>query len=204
MLEHCYKKDCLEAGLDEAGRGCLAGPVFAAAVILPTDYSNPLLRDSKKLSNAQRQILRKDIETNALSFSVQWVDEKTIDNINILKAAIMAMHLCLDILNIKPDHLAIDGNYFLPYKKVPHKTIIKGDDTYLNIAAASILAKTYRDDWMVNLDLEHPAYLWKNNKGYGTKAHVDAIAKYGLSPYHRRSFHVKSLIQMQLFQPQTL
>lgn len=204
MLQPCFKKDCLEAGLDEAGRGCLAGPVFAAAVILPHDFSHYLLRDSKTLNHFQREFLRTEIEIEAISFSVAHVDENTIDHINILQASIKAMHLAVDGLSKKPKHLAVDGNYFLPYPKINHKTFVKGDNTYLNIAAASVLAKTYRDDWMVKLHDEFPEYGWVNNKGYGTKTHVDAIKKYGLTPYHRRSFHVKSLMQIPLFQTQSL
>ncbi len=204
MLECCYKKDCFEAGLDEAGRGCLAGPVFAAAVILPADYRHLLLRDSKTLNHKQRELLQRDIEKNAVSFSVNLVDEKTIDSINILKASIKAMHLSIKGLSTKPGHLVVDGNYFLPYRKIPHKTVVKGDNTYMNIAAASILAKTYRDDWMKKLHSEYPEYNWEGNKGYGTKAHVEAIKNYGLTPYHRRSFHVKSLLQYSLFQNKCL
>jgi ribonuclease HII len=204
VLEPCYKKDCLEAGLDEAGRGCLAGPVFAAAVILPPDYSHSFLRDSKTLNHKQREFLRSEIEKNALSFSVKPVDERTIDSINILKASIKAMHLSVKGLSIKPEHLVVDGNHFLPYLKIPHKTVIKGDNTYMNIAAASILAKTYRDEWMEMLHKKHPEYNWAGNKGYGTKAHVEAIKNYGLTSYHRRSFKVKSLLQYSLFQNQSL
>ena len=199
MLEPCYKKDCLEAGLDEAGRGCLAGPVFAAAVILPPGFKNKLLRDSKLLTREERQTLRKLIEKKALSFSVRYVDEPTIDSINILQASIKAMHFSINDLSIAPEHLVVDGNYFLPYQTIPHKTVIKGDNTYMNIAAASILAKTYRDEWMENLHKQHPEYYWITNKGYGTKAHVNAMEQHGLTPYHRRSFHVKSLLQTKLF-----
>jgi len=193
VLKPCHKKDCLEAGLDEAGRGCLAGPVFAAAVILPKGYKNKLLRDSKLLNSEQRQLLRTDIEKHALCFSVKSVDEKTIDKINILKAAIRAMHLSLDELIHTPDHLVVDGNYFLSWNGIPHTTVIKGDNTYMNIAAASILAKTYRDEFMEELHHHHPEYNWINNKGYGTKAHVSAMKQYGLTSYHRLSFNVKSL-----------
>ncbi len=204
MLEPCYKKDCLEAGLDEAGRGCLAGPVFAAAVILPPAYSHNLLRDSKMLNHKQRELLRSEIEKNALCFSVNPVDEQTIDSINILKASIKAMHLSVKGLSIKPEHLAVDGNYFLPYPTIAHRTFVKGDNRFMNIAAASILAKTYRDEWMQKLHAEYPEYNWAGNKGYGTKAHVEAIKKNGLTPYHRRSFQVKSLLQYSLFQNQSL
>jgi ribonuclease HII len=199
VLQLSYKNNCLEAGLDEAGRGCLAGPVFASAVILPSDYSNPLLRDSKMLNHRQRENLRQDIENNALAYSVCLVDEKTIDRINILQASIKAMHKAIARLSTQPEHLIIDGNYFKPYKKTPYQTIIKGDNTYMNIAAASILAKTYRDDWMRKLNLKYPQYHWDLNKGYGTQKHVEAIKQFGLTPYHRRSFQVKSF-QMDLFQ----
>lgn len=204
MLEPCYKKDCLEAGLDEAGRGCLAGPVFASAVILPPDYSHPLLRDSKTLNHNQRELLRSEIEKNAICYSVKSVDELTIDLINILRASIKAMHLAVTGLSVQPQHLTVDGNYFLPYPKIAHKTFVKGDNRFMNIAAASILAKTYRDEWMEKLHKKYPEYNWANNKGYGTKTHVDAIKNYGLTPYHRRSFHVKSLLQFQLFETQSL
>jgi len=199
VLQLSYKNNCLEAGLDEAGRGCLAGPVFASAVILPIDYSHSLLRDSKTLTHTQREKLRLDIEKDALAFAVTKVDEKTIDRINILQASIKAMHKAIGRLDSKPDHLLIDGNYFKPYKKTPYKTIVKGDNTYMNIAAASILAKTYRDDWMYKLHSKFPQYHWDSNKGYGTQKHVEAIRKYGLTPYHRKSFQVKSL-QFELFQ----
>jgi len=198
VLKSCFKKNCLEAGLDEAGRGCLAGPVYAAAVILPPDFKDELLRDSKMLTSTQRQKLRLTIEKNAIDYSVQAIDSITIDKLNILKAAIKAMHLSIDKLKIKPQHLLIDGNYFINYKKLPHKTIVKGDNTYMNIAAASILAKTYRDEKMEELHLQFPEYYWNKNKGYGTRLHVEAIRNHGLTPYHRRSFHVKSL-QMELF-----
>ncbi|NUM30784.1 MAG: ribonuclease HII [Bacteroidetes bacterium] len=192
MLETCYKKKCNEAGLDEAGRGCLAGPVFAAAVILPDDYYNKEMRDSKMLNEKQREILRLEIEKNALCFCVMKVDEKTIDSINILKSSILAMHKCIEKLKLKPGHLLIDGNYFLPFDGIEHKTIVKGDNKFLNIAAASILAKTYRDEWMKKIGNEYPQYNWAKNKGYATKEHVNAINHWGLSPYHRRSFTLKS------------
>ena len=200
MLELSYKKNCIEAGLDEAGRGCLADPVFAAAVILPSGFSDPMLKDSKLLTAAERKRLRIVIEQNALSFSVRSVDPNTIDRINILKASIKAMHLSIGALRIKPDHLVIDGNYFIPFRTIPYQTIVKGDNTYLNIAAASVLAKSYRDEWMSKLHKAYPYYNWLANKGYGTEAHIEAIRKYGLSPYHRRSFHVKALEQLKLFQ----
>jgi ribonuclease HII len=199
VLETCYKKDCLEAGIDEAGRGCLAGPVFAAAVILPPDFSHPLLRDSKTLTESQRDQLRDQIEKNAISFSVKSINEKTIDAINILRASIKAMHHSVKHLKVNPQHLLVDGNYFLSYKKIEHKTIVKGDNKFLNIAAASILAKTYRDEYMKKIHKKHPEYDWHDNKGYGTKNHIEAIKKFGLTAYHRRSFHVKSLLQYTLF-----
>ena len=198
MLETCFKKNSYEAGLDEAGRGCLAGPVYAAAVILPDDYKNKMIRDSKQLSPKQREILRSEIEKNAISYSVKSIDETTIDRINILKSSILAMHNCIDELSVKPKHLLIDGNYFSAVNGFIHKTIIKGDGKYMNIAAASILAKTYRDEWMTKIDKEYPVYNWRKNKGYGTKEHIDAIAKFGLTPYHRRSFVIKS-IQLTIF-----
>ncbi len=199
MLKPCFKKNCLEAGLDEAGRGCLAGPVYAASVILPANFKDKLLRDSKTLTASQRQTLRLTIEQNAIDFSVQSIDETTIDKINILKSAIKAMHLSIDNLKMKPQHLLVDGNYFINYKNIPHKTIVKGDNTYLNIAAASILAKTYRDEKMEELHNQFPEYHWNKNKGYGTRLHIEAIRNHGLTPYHRRSFQVKAL-QLELFQ----
>lgn len=198
MLETCFKKNCNEAGLDEAGRGCLAGPVFAAAVILPDDYRNENIRDSKLLSAKQREILRSEIEKNALSFCVMQVDEKTIDSINILKSSILAMHRCIEKIALKPAHLIIDGNYFLPFEGIKHKTFVKGDNKFLNIASASILAKSYRDEWMMKIGEEFPEYKWHNNKGYATKQHIDAINIHGFSPYHRKSFVLKS-VQLSIF-----
>ena len=197
-LKHVLKKKCNEAGLDEAGRGCLAGHVFAAAVILPDDYKNKMIKDSKQLSPKQREILRSEIEKNAISYCVKSVDEITIDSINILKSAILAMHRCVEELDAKPSHLLVDGNYFLPFKNIAHKTVVKGDGKYMNIAAASILAKTYRDEWMIKIDKEFPQYRWAKNKGYGTKEHINALNEFGLTPYHRRSFVVKS-IQLSIF-----
>lgn len=199
MLKPCFKNNCLEAGLDEAGRGCLAGPVFAAAVILPKDFSHPLLHDSKLLNARQRDILRAEIENNAISWAVKSVDETTIDSINILKAAIKAMHLSVEALNPNPEHLLIDGNYFIPYQNIAYKTIVKGDNTYQNIAAASILAKTHRDMYMQQLHELFPEYHWDKNKGYGTAKHIEALKKYGTTPHHRKSFQPKSL-QIQLFE----
>ena len=180
----------LEAGTDEAGRGCLAGPVVAAAVILPLDFCHTLLDDSKKLTEKQRQILRPIIEEHAISYAVGVVDEKKIDNINILQASILAMHRAIASLRIIPEFIVVDGNKFKPYKKIPYETIIKGDGKYMNIAAASVLAKTYRDDLMVELHKEFPCYNWKKNKGYPTKEHRKGILKYGSCKYHRKTFQL--------------
>jgi len=180
----------LEAGTDEAGRGCLAGPVTAAAVILPESFELPYLNDSKKLTDSQRYTLRPMIEAQALSFAVAHVFQGVIDEINILNASIKAMHLALDKLNLKPAFIAVDGNRFKTYKNIPHECVIKGDGKYLNIAAASVLAKTYRDDFMKKLDLKHPQYQWKKNKGYPTSAHREGIQKYGITEYHRTSFQL--------------
>lgn len=180
----------LEAGTDEAGRGCLAGPVTAAAVILPESFELPYLNDSKKLTDSQRYTLRPMIEAQALSFAVAHVFQGEIDEINILNASIKAMHLALDELNLKPAFIAVDGNRFKTYKNIPHECVIKGDGKYLNIAAASVLAKTYRDDFMKKLDLKHPQYQWKKNKGYPTSAHREGIQKYGITEYHRTSFQL--------------
>lgn len=177
-----------EAGCDEAGRGCIAGPVCAAAVILPTDFYHPLLNDSKKLTEMQRELLRPVIEQEAIAFGVAFVSHREIDRINILQASFKAMHLALDQLGIRPGFLLIDGNRFTPYRKVPHACIIKGDARYASIAAASILAKTYRDEYMLKLHRKYPVYQWKQNKGYPTMLHREAVAANGLSPYHRRSF----------------
>ena len=180
----------LEAGTDEAGRGCLAGPVTAAAVILPESFELPYLNDSKKLTDSQRYTLQPMIEAQALSFAVAHVFQGEIDEINILNASIKAMHLALDKLNLKPAFIAVDGNRFKTYKNIPHECVIKGDGKYLNIAAASVLAKTYRDDFMKKLDLKHPQYQWKKNKGYPTSAHREGIQKYGITEYHRTSFQL--------------
>ena len=184
------KTEGLEAGTDEAGRGCLAGPVTAAAVILPESFELPYLNDSKKLTDSQRYTLRPMIEAQALSFAVAHVFQGEIDEINILNASIKAMHLALDKLNLKPAFIAVDGNRFKTYKNSPHECVIKGDGKYLNIAAASVLAKTYRDDFMKKLDLKHPQYQWKKNKGYPTSAHREGIQKYGITEYHRTSFQL--------------
>ena len=198
MLKTFYQKDLIEAGCDEAGRGCLAGPVFAAAVILPVNFNHPLLNDSKKVSEKNRNELRLIIEKSALAFAVASIDNDEIDKINILKASFKAMHLALDKLKKKPQLLLIDGNRFYTYKKIPHRCIIKGDSIYTSIAAASILAKTYRDGFMLKLHKKFPQYSWDNNKGYGTVLHRNAIEEFGQCKYHRKSFKLKS-IQADLF-----
>jgi len=177
-----------EAGCDEAGRGCLAGPVYAAAVILPDDYFNPLLDDSKKLTPEIRASLRPEIEREALAWAVASIDNEKIDEVNILRASIMAMHLALDQLSIRPQHIIIDGNYFIPYQQINHQCVIQGDGLYASIAAASVLAKTWRDDFMINLHRQFPNYCWDTNKGYPTLVHRSAIMKFGITAYHRKSF----------------
>ena len=198
MLKPFYQEELTEAGLDEAGRGCLAGPVFAAAVILPKGFSHPLLNDSKQVTEKNRNELRTIIEETALSFAIASISNEEIDQINILKASFKAMHLALDQLKKKPQLLLIDGNRFIKYKRTPHRCIIKGDATYASIAAASILAKTYRDEYMLQLHEEFPHYDWLNNKGYGTPNHIKAIEQHGQCRYHRKTFLVKS-IQTDLF-----
>ncbi|AFJ08838.1 ribonuclease HII [Prevotella intermedia] len=188
MLKSAYYINKVEAGCDEAGRGCLAGSVFAAAVILPPDYENELLNDSKQLSEKKRYLLRSMIEKDALAWAVGVVTAAEIDKINILNASILAMHRALDALSVRPEAIIVDGNRFKPYHDVPHTTIVKGDGKYLSIAAASILAKTYRDDYMKAIAEEFPQYDWQSNKGYPTKKHRAAIKEYGISPYHRKSF----------------
>lgn len=178
----------MEAGCDEAGRGCLAGAVFAAAVILPADFSNDDLNDSKQLSEKRRYALRPVIEREAIAWAVGIVTPEEIDRINILKASFLAMHRAVEQLSTVPEHLLIDGNRFTPYPDIPHTTIVKGDGKYLSIAAASILAKTYRDDYMDNLAKEYPLYHWADNKGYPTRAHREAIRTNGITPYHRKTF----------------
>jgi ribonuclease HII len=190
MLLPFLNKDEIEAGCDEAGRGCLAGPVFAAAVILPTGFSNDLLNDSKKLTEKQREQLRPVIEKEAISWAVAQLDPKEIDHFNILWASFHAMHRALDQLSTRPSSLLIDGNRFLPYPDTPHHCIIKGDGKYLSIAAASVLAKTYRDEYMDSLALTFPEYGWHRNKGYPTKAHREAIRRHGATQHHRRSFRL--------------
>jgi len=190
MLAPFYQDMVVEAGCDEAGRGCYAGPVFAAAVILPKDFHHPLLNDSKQVKEKDRNALRQLIEANAISYGVAMLDNDAIDTSNILKASFKAMHLAIDQLKPKPQLLLIDGNRFTPYKKTPHHCIVKGDGKFAAIAAASILAKTYRDAYMQTLHLEFPQYGWDNNKGYGTLTHRKAIEQYGLCKYHRKSFNI--------------
>ena len=198
MLKAFYQEILMEAGCDEAGRGCYAGPVFAAAVILPHHFFHPLLNDSKQLSEKQRNELRPVIEKEAISYAVASIDNDGIDQINILKASFKAMHLAIDQLKKKPQLLLIDGNRFTSYKKTFHHCIIKGDGIYSSIAAASILAKTYRDEYMMKLHDEFPYYGWCRNKGYGTAEHRKAIEKYGLCKYHRKSFRLLPA-QVELF-----
>lgn len=189
LLNHYYEGR-LEAGCDEAGRGCLAGPVYAAAVILPPDYHNEQLNDSKQLSEKHRYELREVIERDALAWAVGVVDNNEIDRINILRASILAMHRALDALSLRPQAVIVDGNRFSPYRDLPYTTIVKGDGKYLSIAAASILAKTYRDDCMLALHKEYPCYSWDRNKGYPAPAHRQAIRQHGPSPYHRMTFNL--------------
>ena len=188
MLRSYYNIDATEAGLDEAGRGCLAGPVVAAAVILPKDYKHSLLNDSKQLSKTQRSILRTEIEKDALAYAIAEASHEEIDKINILKASFLAMHRAVEKLAIRPEYLLIDGNRFTPYPLIPHTCIVKGDAKFLSIAAASILAKTYRDELMERLALEFPYYKWQQNAGYPTPFHKKAIKEHGFTPFHRRTF----------------
>ena len=190
MLLLNFSEFGFECGTDEAGRGCLAGPVTAAAVILPKHFKNKLLNDSKQLSEKNREALKPIIETKAITFGVAQVFQKEIDKINILNASILAMHKAIDQLTTIPDFIIVDGNRFKPYKNIPFDTIIKGDGKFMSIAAASILAKTYRDDYMCKIHEEFPMYNWKQNKGYPTKEHREAIAKYGITKYHRKSFRL--------------
>ena len=190
MLLSYLHEDLIEAGCDEAGRGCLAGAVYAAAVILPKDFKNELLNDSKQLTEKQRYALREVIEQEALAWAVGVVTPEEIDEINILNASFLAMHRAIDQLKIQPEHLLIDGNRFKKYHQVPHTTVVKGDGKYLSIAAASILAKTYRDDYMLRLHQECPQYDWNHNKGYPTKKHRAAIKEYGPTKYHRMTFNL--------------
>jgi len=198
MLKKFYQDILIEAGCDEAGRGCLAGPVFAAAVILPTKFKNKTLNDSKQLSQKQRDELRVIIENEAVDFAVMSLDNIEIDKINILNASIRSMHLCLDRLQGKFEMIIVDGNRFKPYHKIPHKTIIEGDAKYMSIAAASVLAKTYRDEFMVHAHQQFPMYQWLTNKGYGTAEHRKAIMEHGQCPLHRKSFVIKEMMP-QLF-----
>lgn len=190
MLTPHYYNGLIEAGCDEAGRGCLAGSVFAAAVILPDDYDNPALNDSKKLSSKCRSQLRQAIERDALAWAVGVVAPEEIDRINILRASFLAMHRALDQLRVRPQAIIVDGNRFVPYQNLPFTTIVKGDGKYQSIAAASILAKTHRDEYMQQLAREYPVYDWASNKGYPTRRHREAIRAFGISPYHRRSFQL--------------
>lgn len=190
MLKNYYEQGRVEAGCDEAGRGCLAGSVYAAAVILPPDYQNERLNDSKKLTARQRYALRQDIERDAVAWAVGVVTPQGIDQINILNASILAMHRALDQLQVRPEAIIVDGNRFKPYRDLPHTTIVKGDGKYLSIAAASILAKTYRDDEMIRLAQEYPDYDWQHNMGYPTRKHREAIRQHGITPYHRRTFNL--------------
>lgn len=198
MLLPFYQEKLLEAGCDEAGRGCLAGPVFAAAVILPRDFEHSLLNDSKQLNESQRKQLRAEIEEQALAFAVAQVDHEEIDRINILQASFLAMHRALDALNIRPELILVDGNRFKKYQELPHNCIVKGDGKFFSIAAASILAKTYRDDYMEQIAAEYPHYDWASNKGYPTIKHREAVLAHGFSLYHRRSFRVSDP-QLSLF-----
>lgn len=188
MLEIFHTKNKIEAGCDEAGRGCLAGPVVAAAVILPSDFRNDILNDSKKLTKKRRYALRSIIEKEALAWAIGAVDNKEIDEINILNASFLAMHRAIDKLEKLPDSILVDGNRFNPYHNVEHHCIVKGDGIYMSIAAASVLAKTYRDDMMTKLAKEFPLYGWERNMGYPTKSHREAIKKHGTTPFHRMSF----------------
>ena len=198
MLATHFYEGKIEAGCDEAGRGCLAGSVYAAAVILPDGYQNELLNDSKQLSEKKRYQLREIIERDAVAWAVGIVTPEEIDKINILNASILAMHRALDQLKVRPEAIIVDGNRFKPYQKLPHTTIVKGDGKYLAIAAASILAKTYRDDYMNQLAEEYPQYDWFSNKGYPTKKHREAIKQFGITPYHRKSYNLLGDGQLSL------
>ena len=202
MLVPYYKQGLVEAGCDEAGRGCLAGSVYAAAVILPPDYHNDLLNDSKQLTAKQRYRLREEIERDAVAWAVGIVTAQEIDEMNILRASITAMHRAIDGLKVRPQHLIIDGNRFMPYRQdgvvVPHTTVVKGDGKYLSIAAASILAKTYRDDYMKELHQQYPYYGWDHNAGYPTKEHRRGIEEHGTTPYHRMTFNLLGATQLEL------
>lgn len=197
LKSHYSDKPCVECGCDEAGRGCLAGPVCAAAVVFPYDYVNEEINDSKQLTAAQREKLRTVIERDALAFCVAEVSEKRIDEINILNASIQGMNDAVAGLSVKPELLLIDGNRFKDRLRIPYKCVVKGDATYLSIAAASILAKTYRDALMIRLDAEYPAYDWRHNMGYPTPKHIAAVMEHGFTPYHRRSFHLKNQLSLE-------
>ena len=198
MLKSHFYEGKVEAGCDEAGRGCLAGSVYAAAVILPEDYQNDLLNDSKQLTEKKRYQLREIIERDAVAWAVGIVTPEEIDKINILNASILAMHRALDQLKVRPEAIIVDGNRFKKYQDLPHTTIVKGDGKYLSIAAASILAKTYRDDYMNGLAKEYPQYDWLSNKGYPTKKHREAIRQFGITPYHRKSYNLLGDGQLSL------
>ena len=198
MLKNHYFEGLVEAGCDEAGRGCLAGSVYAAAVILPDGYENALLNDSKQLTERQRYALREVILRDARAWAVGVVTPEEIDRINILNASILAMHRALDQLSVRPEAVIVDGNRFKPYQHLPYATIVKGDGKYLSIAAASILAKTFRDDYMNGLALEYPQYDWQGNKGYPTKKHREAIRQHGITPYHRKSYNLLGDRQLRL------
>lgn len=197
LKSHFSEKPLLECGCDEVGRGCLAGPVCAAAVIFPYDYVNAEINDSKQLTAAKREQLRQIIERDAVAYAVAEISERKIDEINILNASILGMNEAVWKLSVKPEFLLIDGNKFKDQWQIPYQCVVKGDATYLSIAAASILAKTYRDDLMVRLDAEYPMYDWKNNKGYPSPKHIAAVHQYGMSPYHRRSFHLKNQLSLE-------
>ncbi len=199
MLLPYYKEGVIEAGCDEAGRGCLAGAVYAAAVILPPDYHNEQLNDSKQLTERQRYALRREIERDAVAWAVGIVSPQEIDRVNILNASILAMHRAVEQLPQVPQHLIVDGNRFRPFRDIPYTTVVKGDGKYLSIAAASILAKTYRDDYMNGLHKEYPLYDWDNNKGYPTRKHREAIRLHGVTPYHRMTFNLYGDTQLELF-----
>jgi ribonuclease HII len=190
LLKSFYLENCIEAGCDEAGRGCLAGPVVAAAVIFPAGYSNPRLNDSKKLSEKKRYVLRTEVEADALAYAVAFVSNDEIDQLNILKASILAMHKALEKLSVVPEHIIVDGNRFYPFQKIPHTCIVKGDSKYLSIAAASVLAKTYRDDFMCEMVKTYSVYHWEKNKGYPTKDHRQAIRNHGITELHRKTFQL--------------
>jgi len=197
LRSHFSDVPLLECGCDEVGRGCLAGPVCAAAVILPYDYVNSEINDSKQLTEKKREALRRQIEQDAVAFCVAEVSEKEIDRINILNASVQCMNDAVGRLSVKPDLLLIDGNRFTDRWKIPYHCVVKGDATFLSIAAASILAKTYRDELMCRLDAEFPAYDWRHNKGYPSPKHIEAVRQYGLTPYHRRSFHLKNQLSLE-------